>query len=82
MLERIDRLSECGMRRDRHGVTKIAHSSTSRATVAPRIELGQRALRELLGVLGFGLFGYAVFTYDEATPFPGTFALWPVAGPA
>lgn len=37
---------------------------------------------DLLGVAGLGLILYAVFAFDESTPFPGVYALLPVVGTA
>ncbi len=46
------------------------------------VQLGTRSLREGAGLLGMALFGYAVFSYTEATPFPGPTALAPCLGAA
>lgn len=41
---------------------------------------GTRLTREVAGWLGLALIAFAVFTFDEATPFPGLFALIPTVG--
>ena len=41
-----------------------------------------KGARELLGWLGVGLVGYAIFCYDENTPFPGVAAILPCLGAA
>ncbi|OHV76832.1 acyltransferase family protein [Rhizobium sp. LCM 4573] len=39
-----------------------------------------RWLAEVIGFLGLGLIAFAVFTFDETTPFPGLNALYPCLG--
>jgi peptidoglycan/LPS O-acetylase OafA/YrhL len=39
-----------------------------------------RWLAEAIGLLGLGLIAYAVFTFNETTPFPGLNALYPCLG--
>ena len=41
-----------------------------------------RAIDELLAWLGLSFIGYAVFAFDEHTPFPGVYALIPTIGTA
>lgn len=41
-----------------------------------------RAGRELGGLMGLGMIGYAVFSFDKLTPFPSLYALVPVTGAA
>ncbi|ENO98912.1 acyltransferase family protein [Thauera phenylacetica] len=55
----------------------VAFYLSSKAGVAPR-----RDVAEAGGLLGFLLLVYSVFTFDEATPFPGLSALVPTAGTA
>lgn len=44
--------------------------------------LSHKAIDELLGWLGIALIGYAVFVFDEKTPFPSVYALVPTIGTA
>jgi peptidoglycan/LPS O-acetylase OafA/YrhL len=44
--------------------------------------LSQKTVVELLSLLGIGLIGYAVFAFDENTPFPSVYALVPTIGTA
>ena len=39
-----------------------------------------RAVREMAGFLGLSLIAYAVFSFDETTPFPSLYALIPTIG--
>ena len=48
----------------------------------PHVPLPTRAVREALAAAGLGMIAYAVFTYTEATPFPGAAALLPTIGAA
>lgn len=41
-----------------------------------------RPLREAAGITGLALIGYAIFTFDEGTPFPSFWTLIPVVGTA
>ena len=41
-----------------------------------------RPVAEFLGILGLVLIGYAIFTFDELTPFPSLYALIPTLGVA
>lgn len=42
--------------------------------------LSYRLVDEVLGLVGLLMIGYAVFVFDEGTPFPGFFALMPTVG--
>ena len=44
--------------------------------------LSHKVVDELLGWLGLSLIGYAVFIFDENTPFPSVYALVPTIGTA
>lgn len=41
-----------------------------------------RPLREVAGLMGLALIGYAIFVFDETTPFPSFWTLIPVVGTA
>jgi len=44
--------------------------------------IGNKAIRELLGLFGFALIVYAIFAFDETVPFPSVYALVPTLGVA
>jgi peptidoglycan/LPS O-acetylase OafA/YrhL len=45
-----------------------------------RVILRNRSVDEVLGLIGLLMIGYAVFVFDEATPFPSFYALIPTVG--
>ena len=45
-----------------------------------RTLLSHRSVDEVLGLIGFLMIGYAVFVFDETTPFPSFYALIPTVG--
>jgi len=42
--------------------------------------LSNKFVDEVLGLIGLALIGYSIFAFNEATPFPGFFALIPTIG--
>lgn len=50
--------------------------------VIPRAREGRPILAQTMSLVGLALIAWAVFTYDETTPFPGAMALAPCLGAA
>ena len=45
-----------------------------------RTLLSHKSVDETLALLGLSMIAYAVFVFDESTPFPGLYALAPTVG--
>ncbi|RZU99076.1 acyltransferase family protein [Spiribacter vilamensis] len=71
------------------GALVAIHLHRRRAAAASQEEVGfnsgapfSRSIREIAGIIGLGLIAYAIFAFDETTPFPSLWTLIPVIGVA